>query len=222
MGKSEGSGGDLISESRDRSTWASRRLGTSFGGSYRAILRRYEANSHVFVVPGPRRALTSTGSLRNGNQAQPPNSPFPLQLSTSQSSVQLGHQRTSLSTASLISNNLRASHCSLPDASSVMTLDTESIGKVHKALFPSYGPTPLVSLPKLAKELGCKELYVKDETQRYGLPAFKVLGASWGLCRLLGGRYGVDPWDIAAVKEKVRAEPSLGVYTATDGELPLF
>lgn len=101
-----------------------------------------------------------------------------------------------------------------------MALDTDAIGKVHKTLFPDYGPTPLVSLPPLAKELGCKEVYVKDESERYGLPAFKVLGASWGLCRLLGQRYGVDPWDITAIKERVKAEPALGVYTATDGELP--
>lgn len=100
-----------------------------------------------------------------------------------------------------------------------MPLDTEAIGKVHRALFPDYGPTPLVPLPALASELGCKQLFVKDESERYGLPAFKVLGASWGLCRLLGGRYGVDPWDTAAIKDRVRAEPKLGVYTATDGKL---
>lgn len=40
----------------------------------------------------------------------------------------------------------------------------------HRTL-PGYAPTPLVGLPGGG--------WVKDETRRLGLPAFKVLGASW-------------------------------------------
>jgi diaminopropionate ammonia-lyase len=44
-----------------------------------------------------------------------------------------------------------------------------------------YAPTPLHVLPELAKELGVRAIYVKDEACRFGTGAFKVLGASWAM-----------------------------------------
>lgn len=41
-----------------------------------------------------------------------------------------------------------------------------------------YAPTPLVRLPGLAKTLGVGEVFVKDESHRFGLNAFKGLGAA--------------------------------------------
>ena len=51
-----------------------------------------------------------------------------------------------------------------------------------------YEPTPLRELPALASELGLANVAMKDESNRLGLPAFKVLGASWALERALGER----------------------------------
>jgi diaminopropionate ammonia-lyase len=48
----------------------------------------------------------------------------------------------------------------------------------HRSL-PGYAPTPLIDVPALAAELGVGRVLVKDESARLGLPAFKVLGASW-------------------------------------------
>lgn len=42
-----------------------------------------------------------------------------------------------------------------------------------------YQPTPLHDLENLAGELELEHLWVKDETSRLGMPAFKILGASW-------------------------------------------
>lgn len=44
---------------------------------------------------------------------------------------------------------------------------------------PGYSPTPLIQLAHTAKDLHLESLWVKAETQRFGLPAFKILGASW-------------------------------------------
>ncbi|MGI5498614.1 pyridoxal-phosphate dependent enzyme [Lentzea sp. CA-135723] len=55
---------------------------------------------------------------------------------------------------------------------------------------PGYAPTPLTELPSLAAELGIGRLFVKDESSRLGLPAFKALGASWAVHRLLEGVTG--------------------------------
>ena len=46
---------------------------------------------------------------------------------------------------------------------------------------PGYRPTPLVELPELAAELGVAAVLVKNESKRLGLPAFKILGASWAV-----------------------------------------
>ncbi|HEY0716692.1 MAG TPA: pyridoxal-phosphate dependent enzyme, partial [Streptosporangiaceae bacterium] len=59
----------------------------------------------------------------------------------------------------------------------------------HESL-PGYAPTPLVSLPSLAAELRVGQVLVKDESSRLGLPAFKVLGASWACHQLLERRAG--------------------------------
>jgi diaminopropionate ammonia-lyase len=54
----------------------------------------------------------------------------------------------------------------------------------HAAL-EDYRPTPLRDLPDLAAELGLGAVALKDESDRMGLPAFKVLGASWAVERAL-------------------------------------
>jgi diaminopropionate ammonia-lyase len=50
---------------------------------------------------------------------------------------------------------------------------------------PGYHPTPLRELPSVADELGAGAVALKDESRRLGLPAFKILGASWAVERSL-------------------------------------
>lgn len=94
---------------------------------------------------------------------------------------------------------------------------SRDVAAFHAAL-PGYAPTPLVELPLLAAELGVERLLVKDESSRLGLPAFKILGASWGVHRALTVHYGL-PED--AAPDDVRAAiADLGpvrLVTATDG-----
>jgi diaminopropionate ammonia-lyase len=56
------------------------------------------------------------------------------------------------------------------------------------ATLEGYRPTPLRELPAVAAELGVGAVALKDESQRLGLPAFKVLGASWAVERALRER----------------------------------
>ncbi|MEU2421033.1 diaminopropionate ammonia-lyase [Streptomyces sp. NPDC007851] len=74
------------------------------------------------------------------------------------------------------------------------------------ASLPDYAPTPLTELPSLARESGVGRIFVKDESCRLGLPAFKMLGASWAVHRALAARAanGGDPGGTTLV-------------TATDG-----
>jgi diaminopropionate ammonia-lyase len=59
----------------------------------------------------------------------------------------------------------------------------------HRRL-PGYEETPLVDAPRLAESLGVGKVWVKDESSRLGLPAFKILGASWAVYRALEERLG--------------------------------
>lgn len=62
----------------------------------------------------------------------------------------------------------------------------------HRRL-PDYAQTPLVEAPRLAATLGVTKVFVKDETSRFGLPSFKVLGASWATYVALRERLGPPP-----------------------------
>jgi diaminopropionate ammonia-lyase len=57
----------------------------------------------------------------------------------------------------------------------------------HRTL-PGYEPTPVRELPAVARALGLAAVLVKDESSRLGLPAFKILGASWAAERALADR----------------------------------
>ncbi|KAL1845271.1 hypothetical protein Daus18300_014570 [Diaporthe australafricana] len=58
---------------------------------------------------------------------------------------------------------------------------------------PHYKQTRLRPLPQLAKELQLSHVFVKDESNRFGLPSFKILGASWAVFRAVAERLHLDP-----------------------------
>ncbi|MGM9568432.1 MAG: diaminopropionate ammonia-lyase [Clostridia bacterium] len=87
--------------------------------------------------------------------------------------------------------------------------------------FPEYAPTPLIHLKDLAALLGVSGLYVKDESKRFGLNAFKGLGGSYGIGRCLGEELGIPAEDLrfdALTSESVREQLGDRTFvTATDG-----
>jgi diaminopropionate ammonia-lyase len=97
--------------------------------------------------------------------------------------------------------------------------------RAFHASLPGYAPTPLTEVPALAGELGVARVFVKDESSRLGLPAFKVLGASWAIHQLLTdepiaptGPAGPAPPDaLARLRAAAAHRPGLIFVTATDG-----
>jgi len=89
----------------------------------------------------------------------------------------------------------------------------------HRRL-PGYRQTPLVDAPRLAERLGVAKVLVKDETSRFGLPSFKILGASWATYAALRERLGPLP-DAPLTYDGLQAwaAPSrpLTLLAATDG-----
>ena len=62
----------------------------------------------------------------------------------------------------------------------------ENIHEYHKSI-PGYLPTPLQDLSNLADKLSISKLWVKDESKRFDLNAFKVLGSSFAFAKYLAG-----------------------------------
>jgi diaminopropionate ammonia-lyase len=82
---------------------------------------------------------------------------------------------------------------------------------------PGYAATPLAELPALAGELNVARLFVKDESARLGLPAFKALGAFWAIAQVLAARAGLPgPLTLGAL-QAAAAGHDLTLVTATDG-----
>jgi diaminopropionate ammonia-lyase len=83
---------------------------------------------------------------------------------------------------------------------------------------PSYRATPLVGLPELAAELGVGAVLVKDESDRLGLPAFKILGASWAVNCALSKRgcFDTPATGLPELRERV-GNAAITLVTATDG-----
>ncbi len=71
----------------------------------------------------------------------------------------------------------------------------EKARRFHES-FDQYKPTPLVELDNLAEEIGIKKLMVKDESFRFNLNAFKVLGGSYAIGTYLAKLLGMDIDDL--------------------------
>jgi diaminopropionate ammonia-lyase len=65
---------------------------------------------------------------------------------------------------------------------------SDEAARFHASL-AGYAPTPVHELPQVASALDIAAVAVKDESDRLGLPAFKIVGASWALdCALRESR----------------------------------
>ena len=111
----------------------------------------------------------------------------------------------------------------LPNPLAATEKDLDPVGRAplafHRRL-PEYAVTPLVDAPGLADSLGVGKAWVKDESRRLGLPAFKILGASWAVYRALerhSGGVGGGWGDIDGLKERLAPLLPLTLAAATDG-----
>ena len=102
-------------------------------------------------------------------------------------------------------------------------MSTQNVAKAqafHRS-FPQYNPTPLARLDGMAARLGLGSLCVKDESYRFGLNAFKVLGGSFAMGRYIAQELGRDVSEMTysyLTSGKLREEFGQATFfTATDG-----
>lgn len=86
------------------------------------------------------------------------------------------------------------------------------------ATLPGYAPTPLVKLDGFAGALGVSAVYLKDESKRFGLNAFKALGGSWAIADYLKETLKLEgELTFERLKEALSGREPITFITATDG-----
>ncbi len=80
-----------------------------------------------------------------------------------------------------------------------------------------YRPTPLCALDDLANLFGVKKILVKDESKRFGLNAFKMLGGAYAIAQLLCEKYHLDIETLSFEHLKNAIGEKMTFATTTDG-----
>ena len=96
--------------------------------------------------------------------------------------------------------------------------ESRTPSRLHASL-PGYAATALHSCPSIAERLGVGTVLVKDESQRLGLPSFKILGASWAVLTTVldaWAKHEVDVLSLRAVADAIDTN-GRGLVAATDG-----
>lgn len=103
----------------------------------------------------------------------------------------------------------------------IMSPDRVAEARIFHGSFPQYSVTPLARLNEMAAHLGLKGLFVKDESYRFGLNAFKVLGGSFAMARYIAQQMSRDisemTYDYLTSEAFRREFGQATFFTATDG-----
>ena len=103
----------------------------------------------------------------------------------------------------------------------IMSLENVGKARAFHRSFPQYSVTPLANLQGMASRLGLGGLYVKDESYRFGLNAFKVLGGSFAMARYVAQQTGKDvsecDFDYLTSDQLAQDFGQATFFTATDG-----
>lgn len=103
----------------------------------------------------------------------------------------------------------------------IMSLENVAKARAFHKSFPQYSVTPLAKLDNMADYLGLNTLCVKDESYRFGLNAFKVLGGSFAMAKYIAGELGRDvsdmTYDYLTSEDLKKDFGQATFFTATDG-----
>lgn len=103
----------------------------------------------------------------------------------------------------------------------IMSLENVNKARAFHQSFPQYSVTPLAKLDHMAENLGVKSVCVKDESYRFGLNAFKVLGGSFAIAKYIAQQLGRDvsemTYDYLTSEDLKKDFGQATFFTATDG-----
>ena len=120
-----------------------------------------------------------------------------------------------------VPNTGARTHFNLDNIPSAFSLKAAETALHFHNTIPRYYPTPLVRLPSLSSRLELAGIYVKDESKRFGLNSFKVLGSSYAIARYIYSKIGQPYSDMDfnnLNSDKVRSKTGIITFTtASDG-----
>jgi len=103
----------------------------------------------------------------------------------------------------------------------IMSLEEVKKARTFHKSFPQYSVTPLIELGRMADYLGLGNIKVKDESYRFGLNSFKVLGGSYAMARFIAEETGRDisdlPFSTLSSPELENEFGKATFFSATDG-----
>ena len=103
----------------------------------------------------------------------------------------------------------------------IMSVEEVKKARTFHKSFPQYKITPLRDLKNMSKYLGLGAVKIKDESYRFGLNAFKVLGGSYAIARYIASETGKDisemPYNVLTSKELRDEFGQATFFSATDG-----
>lgn len=103
----------------------------------------------------------------------------------------------------------------------IISLENVAKARAFHESFPQYSKTPLAKLDHMAEYLGLGGLFVKDESYRFGLNAFKVLGGSFAMANYIAKQTHRDvsqlPYAVLTSEELRKEFGQATFFTATDG-----
>lgn len=102
------------------------------------------------------------------------------------------------------------------DTSAYSFAATENVRKLHTAL-EAYNVTPLIELKSFAAEKNIRALYVKDESQRFGLKAFKALGGVWAIYNVISRELNLNNPPLEEIFARRAELAEMTFITTTDG-----
>ena len=104
---------------------------------------------------------------------------------------------------------------------SLMSKEEVTKARNFHRTFPQYQETPLQDLKKMAEYLGVGRICVKDESYRFGLNSFKVLGGAFSMAKYLAREMNMEISDLTysvLKSEAFRKKLGSAVFiSATDG-----
>ena len=99
------------------------------------------------------------------------------------------------------------------DTSAYSFVATENIRRLHKSL-KAYNETPLVELKNFK---GVRSIFIKDESKRFGLKAFKGLGGVWAIYKVISDELGLKNPTLEEIFKHRDKLSEMTFITTTDG-----
>ena len=103
----------------------------------------------------------------------------------------------------------------------IMSVEEVRKARAFHESFPQYTETPLADLKNMSSYLGLGSVKIKDESYRFGLNAFKVLGGSYAMARYIASETGRDvselPYEVLTSQELKDDFGTATFFSATDG-----